>query len=90
MTTPRDTGVIVVDAVGMACPLPVIELAKCVGTADIGATVHLRADDQAARVDIPVWCRMQRQRLHDVVDEKAGVVLFVVEKTNELRTSQRT
>lgn len=79
-----------VDAIGMACPLPVIELAKTMDDARVGALVHLRADDQAARVDVPVWCRMQRQRLRDVVDEDAGVVLFIVEKTSELRSAQRS
>jgi tRNA 2-thiouridine synthesizing protein A len=41
--------------------------------------VRLLADDPAARVDVPVWCRMKRHRLVSVSDEDA-VAVFVVEK----------
>lgn len=57
---------VVVDAIGMACPLPVIELAAAVDEVATGTVLELRADDPAAKVDVPVWCRMQRHRLDDV------------------------
>ena len=77
-----DTGddVIRLDTVGKACPFPVIELAKALREADLGAVVELRSDDAAAKVDIPVWCRMQRQTLR-AQREDAGVWTFEVEKT---------
>lgn len=71
--------VTVVDARGLACPLPVIELARAIRAAELGATVRLLADDPAARVDVPVWCRMQRQRLA-ATDEQDGASVFLVEK----------
>ena len=52
-----------VDATGLSCPLPVIELAKAVGRVDVGSVVRLLATDPAAKVDVPVWCRMQRHEL---------------------------
>ncbi len=61
-----DGGPVVVDAMGRACPLPVIDLAAAVGSHPVGTVFELLADDPAARVDVPVWCRMQRQRLDDV------------------------
>lgn len=72
----------VVDALGKACPMPVIDLAAAVRSVPLGTVLHLLADDDAARVDVPIWCRMQRQRLDDVVDE-ADHVRFVVTKTSE-------
>lgn len=81
-----DDTTIEVDAVGMACPLPVIELARVVGDVTIGTHVRLLADDAAARVDVPVWCRMQQQRLVDLQEED-DVLVFLVEKTSELRRS---
>ena len=42
------------DCRGRRCPLPVVELA---------------ADDPAARVDVPAWCRM---RGHDYLGETAA------------------
>ncbi|MFD4635618.1 cysteine desulfurase/sulfurtransferase TusA family protein [Streptomyces sp. NPDC058284] len=47
---------VTVDALGMSCPLPVIELAKAVGRVRVGGTVTVLADDEVAAVDIPAWC----------------------------------
>jgi tRNA 2-thiouridine synthesizing protein A len=68
-----------VDARGLACPMPVIELAKAVRTVDVGQVVRLYATDPAAKVDVPVWCRMQRQSLRSQ-DETDGVWRFEVER----------
>lgn len=53
----------VIDARGLSCPMPVLELAKAIDAVEIGGRVRLLATDPAAKVDVPVWCRMQRQRL---------------------------
>lgn len=52
---------LVVDALGKRCPLPVIELAKRIGEVPPGGTVAVLADDEAARLDIPAWCGMRGQ-----------------------------
>lgn len=77
-----------VDAVGMPCPMPVIELSKAVASAPVGALVRVRADDPAAKVDVPVWCRMQRQRLvsQRVMDT---VYVFDVHKVRETDDAER-
>jgi cysteine desulfurase len=51
----------VVDCLGRACPVPVIELAKAMLTVGVGDVVEVLSDDPAARVDIPAWCRMREQ-----------------------------
>ena len=66
-----------VDATGQPCPMPVIELARAVEGLEVGARVRLLADDPAARVDVPVWCRMQRHRLA-AAEEVDGVWQFLV------------
>jgi cysteine desulfurase len=48
-----------VDALGRRCPVPVIELAKHIGDVPVGGVVAVLSDDAAARIDIPVWCRMK-------------------------------
>ena len=70
----------VVDARGLACPRPVIDLAAAVDEVAPGELVELWADDPTARVDVPVWCRMRRQRLVDV-SEQDGALRFRVERT---------
>ena len=68
-----------VDARGLSCPMPVIELARAIQTIDVGDAIELLATDPAAKVDVPVWCRMQRQRLRSQQDVD-GVWRFVVER----------
>jgi tRNA 2-thiouridine synthesizing protein A len=58
------------DCRGMLCPLPVIKLAKALPTVVIGETVTVLADDPAAAVDIPAWCRMRSQELVEAAGER--------------------
>lgn len=48
-----------IDTLGRRCPIPVIELAKHIADVEVGEVVAVLSDDEAARVDIPVWCRMK-------------------------------
>ena len=59
---------IVLDQRGRRCPLPVIELARHIGDVGVGELIAVAADDPAARLDIPAWCRM---RGHDYAGETA-------------------
>lgn len=77
-------GTVEVDALGMPCPRPVIELANAVRDVPIGTRLLLIADDPAAKVDIPVWCRMQGQTLVERRERDDGALTFLVEKVREL------
>jgi TusA-related sulfurtransferase len=70
-----------VDATGLTCPLPVIELSRAVEGVEVGGTVRLLATDPTARVDVPVWCRMKRHRLLRVEQEGQGPLRFLVERS---------
>ncbi|MEU6211338.1 aminotransferase class V-fold PLP-dependent enzyme [Streptomyces sp. NPDC089922] len=48
-----------VDALGLRCPQPVIELARAIGSVPVGGTVTVLSDDEVARLDIPAWCAMR-------------------------------
>ena len=61
-----------VDALGKACPLPVIWLAKAVAEISVGEDVVVLADDPGAKVDIPVWCRMRRQEYRGALERDQG------------------
>lgn len=61
-----------IDARGQACPLPVINLAKAMGGADVGEELLVLADDPGAKVDIPVWCRMKGHELLAVEEDEGG------------------
>ncbi len=51
----------VLDCRGQRCPLPVIALARRLPELPVGAVLRVLADDPAAAVDIPAWCRMRAQ-----------------------------
>ena len=51
----------VLDCAGQRCPLPVIALARRLVKLPVGAVLRVLADDPAAAVDIPAWCRMRGQ-----------------------------
>ncbi|GAA4957621.1 MULTISPECIES: cysteine desulfurase/sulfurtransferase TusA family protein [Streptomyces] len=72
--------VLVVDALGRRCPIPVIELAKVIGDVPPGGTVRVLADDEAARLDIPAWCEMRGQEYVGEEPAERGTA-YVVRRT---------
>lgn len=49
------------DCRGMTCPRPIIELARHLTDVAVDAVIAVVADDPAAAVDVPAWCRMRDQ-----------------------------
>lgn len=74
-----------IDTRGAFCPVPVLELASALRGAEVGEVVEVLADDPTSTVDVPVWCRMQRQRLVEQRPLDDGGWAFRVERTAELR-----
>lgn len=72
---------LVVDALGRRCPIPVIELAKVIGTVPVGGTVRVLSDDAAARLDIPAWCEMRGQEYVGEEPADRGAA-YVVRRTS--------
>ncbi|MEU5212351.1 aminotransferase class V-fold PLP-dependent enzyme [Streptomyces sp. NPDC020742] len=68
---------VTVDALGMNCPLPVIELAKAIGRVRLGGTVTVLSDDEVAAVDIPAWCWTQHQEYVGTEAADQGVAYVV-------------
>ncbi|MEP7055740.1 MAG: sulfurtransferase TusA family protein [Actinomycetota bacterium] len=68
---------LVIDALGRRCPVPIIELAQQIGDVEIGQTLVVLSDDEAARVDIPVWCRMRRHEYVGAEPAERGVAYRV-------------
>jgi tRNA 2-thiouridine synthesizing protein A len=51
--------VLILDALGKKCPIPIIMLADRIGEVRIGQTVEVLADDPAAKTDLPAWCALK-------------------------------
>jgi TusA-related sulfurtransferase len=54
-----------VDATGLRCPMPVLELARRVSAQEPapGTLVALLSDDPSAAADVPAWCGMRGHEL---------------------------
>jgi len=63
---------VVIDTLGMACPIPIIRLAEAIEEAEPGATFEIWSDDPGAKVDIPVWCRMKHHEFVGRTDRENG------------------
>ena len=73
----------VVDALGRRCPVPVIELARHLRDVPVGGVLAVLADDAAARLDVPAWCRMRHQEYvgeRCVTRGSADAVAFLVRR----------
>jgi tRNA 2-thiouridine synthesizing protein A len=70
----------VLDQRGRRCPLPVIELARHIGDVGVGATIAVAADDPAARLDIPAWCRMRGHEYAGETTAPDGVPVYTVRR----------
>ncbi|WP_372727438.1 sulfurtransferase TusA family protein [Nocardioides sp.] len=64
----------------MVCPLPIIELARRLEDVAVGATIAVVARDEAARVDVPAWCRMRQQEYLGEDTAEDGAPRFVVRR----------
>lgn len=71
----------ILDCLGQRCPLPVIRLARRLPEVPVGTVIRVRADDPAAAVDIPAWCRMRGQEYVGPVTVE-GAPAFDVRRTS--------
>lgn len=62
-----------IDTRGLLCPLPVLKARKRLGGLAPGALLAMRADDPAARIDVPHFCAEQGHAL--VAEEPLGGAL---------------
>ncbi|HEX9907207.1 MAG TPA: sulfurtransferase TusA family protein [Thermoplasmata archaeon] len=61
------------DAKGLMCPMPIVQLAKKVKEMRSGQVLELLADDVGAKEDVPAWCSRTGHQL--VGTEAEGKIL---------------
>jgi len=69
----------VIDARGLNCPLPVLRLRKRLMDLPLGARVELLATDRAALKDVPAFCAAQGHMV-TAIDDGHGTLRFQVRK----------
>jgi TusA-related sulfurtransferase len=71
-----------VDARGLRCPLPVIELQKVAARTGGGGLLTLLSDDPASGTDVPAWCRLRGHELLGTQPAEGGGVAYLVRLRN--------
>jgi TusA-related sulfurtransferase len=70
--------VIEIDARGMKCPRPIIEIAKTRRKVDPGQVISIMADDLAFESDVRAWCDTTGNTLKEI-NKDGNVVKAVIE-----------
>jgi tRNA 2-thiouridine synthesizing protein A len=68
-----------IDARGMACPGPLMNLIGAIRQGQVGQVFEVLSSDAGSRTDIPAWVAKAK---HDLVEvrEDSGFVRFIVRK----------
>jgi len=70
----------VVDARSMACPGPLLEAKKAIGTVAVGEILEIQSGDKGSEEDIPAWCKKTGHEYLGCVNRDGYDSLFVVRK----------
>jgi tRNA 2-thiouridine synthesizing protein A len=66
-----------VDARGTACPGPLLEAKKAVGTIKSGDIMEVLSADEGTKVDIPKWCTKQGHEYLGTIEESGYFRIFM-------------
>jgi tRNA 2-thiouridine synthesizing protein A len=69
---PAPAPMLILDALGKKCPIPIIMLADRIGEVRVGQTVEVLADDPAAKTDLPAWCALKSHEFVRTTARPAG------------------
>ncbi len=66
-----------VDARGTACPGPLLEAKKAIGTIKSGDIMEVLSADEGTKVDIPKWCAKQGHEYLGTIEESGFYRIFL-------------
>lgn len=67
----------IVDARGTACPGPLLEAKKAIGTIKSGDTMEVLSADEGTKADLPKWCTKQGHEYLGTVEESGYFRIFL-------------
>jgi len=69
----------VLDAKGLACPMPVVRARKTMKEMETGEILEIQATDKGSMADMTAWAKSSG---HEMIDQKeeAGVFTFWIKK----------
>ncbi|MBP7965153.1 MAG: sulfurtransferase TusA family protein [Paludibacteraceae bacterium] len=69
-----------VDARGTACPGPLLEAKKAIGTIKVGDVMEILSADEGTKLDIPKWCNKQGHEYLGSVEENGYFKVYMRKK----------
>lgn len=69
----------VLDAKGLACPMPIVKTRKAIGELNSGQVLEIHATDKGAKNDLAAWAKSGG---HEIIkhEEEHGVLKFWIKK----------
>jgi len=68
-----------IDARGMACPGPLMNLIAAIRQVQVGQVIEVLSSDEGSKTDIPAWIAKAKHEIIEVVPE-TGYARFIVRK----------
>jgi tRNA 2-thiouridine synthesizing protein A len=72
-------GLKTIDARGMACPGPLMNLIGAIRQGQVGQVFEVLSSDEGSRTDIPAWVAKAKHDLIEVIEDN-GYAHFIVRK----------
>ena len=69
-----------IDARGTACPGPLLEAKKAIGTIGSGDIMEILSADEGTKVYIPKWCKKQDHEYLGTVEENGYYKVYMKKK----------
>ncbi|WP_028552747.1 sulfurtransferase TusA family protein [Paenibacillus sp. UNC451MF] len=70
---------LVIDAKGLACPMPIVKAKKGIDSLESGQIMELHTTDKGSMQDFQAWVRLSKHELIEAKEEN-GVFVFLVKK----------
>ena len=68
------------DTCGLLCPLPVLKARKRLISLSSGDVLRVLADDPAAWIDFPLFCKENGHILKEAQELENGTAVYLIEK----------
>ncbi|MBS4174492.1 sulfurtransferase TusA family protein [Bacillus sp. FJAT-49736] len=74
---------IILDAKGLACPMPIVKTKKTMNTMDPGQVMEVQATDKGSKADIKAWAESSGHQYLGTLEEGAILRHFLRKASNE-------